>query len=453
MCRTVNNVSRRTVEPLNDGDPGLKKKKVYTAETLKEAIENGKELFVVDQKVYDYSGWKNRHPGGVKILKHYVGSDATDAFIAFHPKDSGAYTKLNHFHVGNFSDGQAIDENRNVALEKDFREFRDDLEKRGMFKSQRSFFLGHFLQLVLLEVIATYIIYNISTSYLAVLVSGILLGTMQTQAGWTQHDYGHMALFHNYKFDRLAQNLIIGLMKGFSTRWWNYRHNIHHAKPNIVKRDPDVQFPNILVLGSKIPVEWGKAKRRGYLPFNFQQDYFFFFLPPLLLPFYFVYEVLFFCIRGKLYYDLTLFLLYFLRFGITFIPQLGLGKALLLYFTMRIIESSWFVFMTQMSHIPMEVEKNDAKLDWMSQQMVSTCNIKGNYFNNWFSGHLNYQIEHHLFPLMPRHNYPKIEHEVRELCRKHDIKYVCKRNLLDGVGDIYRSLKKSGDLWYESYHM
>ena len=42
---------------------------------------------------------------------------------------------------------------------------------------------------------------------------------------------------------------------------------------------------------------------------------------------------------------------------------------------------------------------------------------------DWFHGGLQYQIEHHLFPQLPRHNLPKVKPLVMELCKKHDIKY------------------------------
>ena len=42
------------------------------------------------------------------------------------------------------------------------------------------------------------------------------------------------------------------------------------------------------------------------------------------------------------------------------------------------------------------------------QQVNATCNVEGGPFNDWFTGHLNYQIEHHLFPTMPRHNYSTV---------------------------------------------
>ena len=66
----------------------------------------------------------------------------------------------------------------------------------------------------------------------------------------------------------------------------------------------------------------------------------------------------------------------------------------LLYFAVcRFIESHWFVWTTQMSHIPMEVDY-DKNQDWVTIQLKATCNVEQSWFNDWFSGHLNFQIEH-----------------------------------------------------------
>lgn len=59
----------------------------------------------------------------------------------------------------------------------------------------------------------------------------------------------------------------------------------------------------------------------------------------------------------------------------------------------RFIESHWFTWVTQMSHIPMKVDL-DRGDDWFTSQLVSTCNVEQGLFNDWFTGHLNFQIEH-----------------------------------------------------------
>ncbi|XP_036181759.1 fatty acid desaturase 2-like protein FADS2B isoform X6 [Myotis myotis] len=84
-------------------------------------------------------------------------------------------------------------------------------------------------------------------------------------------------------------------------------------------------------------------------------------------------------------------------------------------------------------------------------RVLATCNVEQSFFNDWFTGHLNFQIEHHLFPTMPRHNYQKVAPLVRSLCAKHGLQYVNKP-ILKAFGDIVRSLKKSAALWMDAYY-
>ena len=76
-----------------------------------------------------------------------------------------------------------------------------------------------------------------------------------------------------------------------------------------------------------------------------------------------------------------------------FVPLLGWGGATKLYFVVRFFESHWFIWITQMNHLPMAID-HDRDLSWFRMQLNATCNVEPSYFNNWVSGHLNYQIEH-----------------------------------------------------------
>ena len=42
---------------------------------------------------------------------------------------------------------------------------------------------------------------------------------------------------------------------------------------------------------------------------------------------------------------------------------------------------------------------------------------------DWFTGGLNYQLEHHAFPNMPRHHLGAAAGPVRALCEKHGLPY------------------------------
>lgn len=59
----------------------------------------------------------------------------------------------------------------------------------------------------------------------------------------------------------------------------------------------------------------------------------------------------------------------------------------------RCLESHWFTWVAQSNHVPMDVKADEAE-PWVKLQMHATCNVERSFFNDWFTGHLNFQIEH-----------------------------------------------------------
>ena len=71
----------------------------------------------------------------------------------------------------------------------------------------------------------------------------------------------------------------------------------------------------------------------------------------------------------------------------------------------------------------------DAKLDFFSKQVLTSRNVAGGWWATALMGGLNYQIEHHLFPSMPRPHLAIARRMVLEHCRGHDVAYA-ETNLL-----------------------
>ena len=78
-----------------------------------------------------------------------------------------------------------------------------------------------------------------------------------------------------------------------------------------------------------------------------------------------------------------------------------------------------FVFIQ--SHNGMEVYSDGR--DFVASQLASTRNVDGGLFNDWFTGGLNRQVEHHLFPTLPRHNLAEAQKRVQAFCSKHGLYY------------------------------
>jgi len=75
------------------------------------------------------------------------------------------------------------------------------------------------------------------------------------------------------------------------------------------------------------------------------------------------------------------------------------------------------------NHKGMLIIDEDNPLDFLRTQVLTTRNVKPGLVADFWYGGLNYQIEHHLFPLMPRKNFGKARNIVKTFCLERDISY------------------------------
>lgn len=93
-----------------------------------------------------------------------------------------------------------------------------------------------------------------------------------------------------------------------------------------------------------------------------------------------------------------------------------------------VVNNYWIGLTIQATHFtePLQPENAiDHKGRWYLSQLESSVNFKGSRRMSILWGHLNYQIEHHLFPDIPSHRYPDMAKEVKAVCAKHGITYKC----------------------------
>uniref|UniRef100_A0A673A6D3 acyl-CoA (8-3)-desaturase n=1 Tax=Sphaeramia orbicularis TaxID=375764 RepID=A0A673A6D3_9TELE len=392
------------------GEPGTGGSgRVFTWEEVQRHSHRNDQWLVIDRKVYNVTQWAKRHPGGFRVISHYAGEDATEAFKAFHHDGKFAQKFLRPLQIGELAATEpSQDHNKNAAIVQDFHTLRAQAEDDGLFRVRPMFFCFYLGHILLLEALGWLTVWVWGTSWMLTLLCSIILATAQIQSSWLQHDFGHKSVFKTTHGNHIMQMFIMGHLKGASTNWWNHRHFQHHAKPNVFSKDPDVNMLHVFVVGAIQPVEYG-IKKIKYMPYHRQHQYFF--------------------------------------FGMFFIELFRNSKVIMSL--EMFLESHWFVWVTQMNHLPMDID-HEAHQDWLTMQLHATCNIEQSSFNDWFSGHLNFQIEHHLFPTMPRHNYYLVAPLVQALCEKHGIPYQVK-TMRQGLADVLRSLKNSGELWLDAY--
>jgi fatty acid desaturase len=65
----------------------------------------------------------------------------------------------------------------------------------------------------------------------------------------------------------------------------------------------------------------------------------------------------------------------------------------------------------------------ETKLDFLRRQVLTSRNVRGGWAVDQLLGGLNYQVEHHLFPSMPRPCLRRAQRIVRGYCRERDVAY------------------------------
>jgi acyl-lipid Delta6-acetylenase / acyl-lipid (9-3)-desaturase len=390
---------------------------------------------VIRGRVYDVSNFAATHPGG-RIVYAFAGRDATDVFTTFH--GPAAWRELA---------ARCIGELESIALPspliEEFRRLRATFHREGHFKSKKSYYafkiVGNFAILAL----SIALLVNAHGSWPWVVLSAVILGVFWQQSGWLAHDFCHHQVFENRIWNDATSYLLGNISQGFSVDWWKTKHNLHHAAPNELTHDkravdPDIDTLPLLAWSSEMLSAIADAKHLRFVRF---QPFLFF---PILLMARFNWAMgsLAHAVRlakqtrrGK--GELALLALHYAwHFGLAFaflpIP-IAIGYAVL----SQVVSGGLLAIVFVQSHNGMEVFSSPK--DFVSSQVASTRDIKSSLWNDWFTGGLNYQIEHHLFPTIPRHNLHKLRAPLRALCEKHGLAFE-ETSMADGTARVLRRL-------------
>lgn len=242
------------------------------------------------------------------------------------------------------------------------------------------------------------------------------------------HDGLHFSLSTDWRINAWMPYLF----PFFSSPWmWYHEHVIgHHAYPNVDHKDPDLAHAPQLMREHK-SIKWrpshinqarwqqvlfvwsvavsglsllNDAKAILKLSYNNVVPY-----QSMSTP-RFVAHVL-----GRIGY---IFLVHVWPFF-----KLPLWKAIIWATVPESILSICFMVNTQINHLTDQCSHASDK-NFYKHQVVTAQNFgNGSWFCYLFSGGLNYQIEHHLFPDINHCHLPALSIGVKELCRKHNVPY------------------------------
>lgn len=354
----------------------------------------------VDNEWYDCTAWRHSHPGGMQLLDQFHEKDCTDAFYAFHSED--ALRKLKKMRSQPATEPR---EEISIAFEK----FRKELERDGWFKRNWAIdFIHSIFPTLFLVSVGAYLALATSYHFLAT----IFLGVGMQQGGWIGHDYAH----GRGAVSDFVGSAIGALVNGFSLDWWANKHNTHHTFPNRKEYDSDIHNEPILHL-------WFPTKDKDVWWRRYQHLYY-----PVAYSFLFAswrLQSIQYILMSKNWTERFLIAVNYIMLAC--LPwYVAIGSILL--------SGLLVAFVVTSNHQTEEILEKDDKYNFVVDQFRTTRGIAcPDPITEFLFGGMQYQMEHHLFPIMPRYYYPAVRPLINKFAAENGMQHH-----ISGMVEIFR---------------
>jgi len=325
----------------------------------------------------------------------------------------------------------------------------------GLYKPQPLYYTFKFVSTALM-IGAGIVLFILFDNIWLRLFSAAYMALVFSQVSYLGHDAGHLNVFAGQKKREKHQalGLIAGnLMLGMSISWWRDKHNAHHANPNVLDVDPDINIP--LVAFSEEQLE-GKSKVELFIA---QYQAFFFYPMLILATFDLQISSIKFLWKNRVKYQAwevaTLAIhhvLYFVGIPLLIGFWPGIGFILLHQALFGVFIGSGFA----PNHKGMPMLRADEEIDFLKKQVITARNVTGGHFIDFLYGGLNFQVVHHCFTNMPRNNLRKACDITRRFCEERGIHYYevtavqSVREImscLNEVGKVARNMRTGGNAY------
>jgi fatty acid desaturase len=264
------------------------------------------------------------------------------------------------------------------------------------------------------------------------------LGVTFTQLGFVGHDAGHLQVFRSRRANHALGLAVANALMGVSFGWWVPKHSAHHAHPNEIGRDPDlgegiVVCPDAATDNGRRSVTRWLARRQAWL-----------FFPLMLL------RSIGLHVSGirrlarrrdrAAAMEAALIALHLVLYATAVLLVLSPLRALAFVVVQQAVFSVYLGCSFAPNHKGMPLVEDAEHMSFVRRQVLTARNVAGGRLTTFVLGGLNYQIEHHLFPTMPRPNLARAQAMVQAFCTEANLTYT-KRSVVGSFGQIVRHLR------------
>jgi fatty acid desaturase len=272
------------------------------------------------------------------------------------------------------------------------------------------------------------------------LVTAAYLAVVFTQVAFVGHDAGHRQIFRSRRANDLVGLIHGNLLIGVSFDWWVGKHNRHHSNPNHEDLDPDISITALAFTTDQASSKHGLvrmiARHQAWL-----------FFPLLLLEAAHLHLASIKAVLRGSGRANTLEGMLLLAHVAGYVTVLVLVLSPLQAVAFIVVHQGLFGLYLGCSFAPnhkgMPTLTEADQLDFLRRQVLTSRNVASSRLVDFVLGGLNYQIEHHLFPNMPRPNLRRAQPLIRAFCQQHDLPYT-EASLFGSYAEAVRHLHAVG---------
>ena len=254
-----------------------------------------------------------------------------------------------------------------------------------------------------------------------VLLLAAPLALVLTQFAFLGHDGAHRQIFASHRGNEWAARIFAALLTGLSYGWWMGKHNKHHQAPNQRGTDTDIESTVVSFH------EEAAASRRGLLRWATRRQGLWFFPLLLLAGANLHVDSVRSLVTGRRtkrrWVDASLIAVHWAVYAGSLVLLLGPARGAAFFGIHMAAFGLSMGGAFAPNHVGMPIVARETKVDFIRRQVLMSRNISGGWFVDLFMGGLNFQVEHHLFPSMPRPNLRRAQPFVRRFCAEHGIDY------------------------------
>ena len=252
-------------------------------------------------------------------------------------------------------------------------------------------------------------------------LASLAIGFTTIQAGILGHDAGHLAVCRRERTNSIVGQFCLSVVLGVSFSFWRARHNRHHTQTNDEELDPDLELGGLFTLS-----EAEAASQRGWRRLMTRyQAYLFVPVVTVLLDLAFRSEGWRFVVRElrgrRRVVEASLLLL---SIALWATPLFFLGwRWLAIYIGAQWVGNFYLNLVFATNHKGMPTWAAGVRLSFLERQVLSSCNVRPSRVVDYVFNGLNYQIEHHLFPTMPRVHFAQARPIIRAFLEEEGLPY------------------------------